>query len=162
MDPGGNLDVNCVETGNLRRHCCINLMLGLKLLLFDGWGFRNLSRNSLFKWKALRFHPALAPALSLQMLPAGSPRAQEAMFWWLSSSIVIKAKWIIIVLMNFILEKIRVFFNVKPLSVWKRKCTLISFNQPWDAHDLYNLIFCLHRFFLICISSCLNDGIKSH
>jgi len=24
---------------------------------------------------------ALAPALSLQMFPAGSPRAQEAMFW---------------------------------------------------------------------------------
>lgn len=52
---------------------------------------------------------ALAPALSLQMFPAGSPRAQEAMFWWLSSNIIIKAKWIIIVLMNFILEKIRVF-----------------------------------------------------
>lgn len=51
MDPGGNLDVNCVETGNLRLHCCINLMLGLKLLLFDGWGFRNLSRNSLLKMK---------------------------------------------------------------------------------------------------------------
>lgn len=40
MDPGGNLDVNCVETGNPRLHCCINLMLGLKLLLFDGWGFK--------------------------------------------------------------------------------------------------------------------------
>lgn len=53
---------------------------------------------------------ALAPAPSLQMLPAGSPRAQEAMFWWLSSNIIIKAKWIIIVLMNFILEKISFFF----------------------------------------------------
>lgn len=53
---------------------------------------------------------ALAPALSLQMFPAGSPRAQEAMFWWLSSNIIIKAKWIIIVLMNFILEKISFFF----------------------------------------------------
>lgn len=102
---------------------------------------------------------ALAPALSLQMFPAGSPRAQEAMFWWLSSNIIIKAKWIIIVLMNFILEKISLlfFFNVKPLSIWKRKCTLIPFNQPWDAHDLYDLIFYLHVFFHICISSYLND-----
>lgn len=47
MDPGGNSDVNCVETGNLRLHCCINLMLGLKLMLFDGQVFGNLSRNKM-------------------------------------------------------------------------------------------------------------------
>lgn len=47
MDPGGDLDVNCAEAGNLRLHCCINLMLGLKLMLFDGYVFRNLSRNTM-------------------------------------------------------------------------------------------------------------------
>lgn len=66
---------------------------------------------------------ALALAPSLQMFPDGSPRAQEAMFWWLSSNIIIKAKWIIIVLMNFILEKIRIsvfFFSMLSLFPYER------------------------------------------
>lgn len=69
---------------------------------------------------SILFAAALAPAPSLQMFPAGSPRAQEAMFWWLSSNIIIKAKWIIIVLMNFILEKIRFFFLMLSLFPYER------------------------------------------
>ena len=48
----------------------------------------------------------LAARLSLQMFPAAFHWSQEAMFWWLSSNIIIKTKWIIIVLMNFISKKI--------------------------------------------------------
>lgn len=89
----------------------------------------------------------LVARLALQMFPAGFHWAQEAMFWWLSSNIIIKTKWIIIVLMNFISEKIS-FLMLILFQIWKGKCISIPFHQPemFIIHTvLYPVCTCLCR-----------------